>query len=89
MSICANVVLAAGQLVAELSDGREIRGRDHRDLAVALIRTGVSADALAFQWRAGLCMITAGQQSALCAEVRRLERQPDEPRRAERLVATS
>ena len=89
MTISANVVLIAGQFIAELSDGREIRGHDCRELALSLCGAGVSGDALSYHWRTGLCMITAGRQAALCAEVRRLERLSDAEWRLERVVVTS
>jgi hypothetical protein len=82
ISMSANVALAEGQFVAELSDGHEFRYGDEHNLAQALVTAGVPSGALSFRWRAGMCMLTAGKQVALCAEMRRFEQGADKPTRA-------
>ncbi len=73
MTINASVVLEKNEFVAELSDGRQIRQSGVREIAGALHRAGVLAQNAQCEWRAGHRMLTAGQQVALNAEMRRLE----------------
>lgn len=75
MAIHATVVLFKNQFVAELSDGRILELPDFQKMAEALHCAGVLADDVRFDWKAGQRMITAGQQVALCAEMRRLARE--------------
>lgn len=74
MAICANVVFCRDLFVAELSNGQRIERQDLHDLACALCRAGVKANQLSFEWHGGTCMMTAGKQVALSAELRQLER---------------
>lgn len=76
MTICANVAFCKNEFVAVLSDGRQIERSEFRDMAYALHCAGVLADAVQYEWRAGQRMMTAGQQVALRAEMRLLERNP-------------
>lgn len=73
MTINASVVLEKNEFVADLSDGRQIRQSGVREIAGALHRAGVLAQNAQCEWRAGHRMLTAGQQVALNAEMRRLE----------------
>jgi DNA-binding IclR family transcriptional regulator len=73
MTINASVVLEKNEFVADLSDGRQIRQSGVREIASALHRAGVLAQNAQCEWRAGHRMLTAGQQVALNAEMRRLE----------------
>lgn len=74
MTISANIVLFKNEFVASLSDGRHIEQSDLREMANVLHRAGVLASDVQFDWSgsAGQRMITAGQQVALRAEMRRL-----------------
>ena len=72
MAITANVAYFKGEFVASLSDGRRIERHDWREMAQALYEQGVRDNAIDYQWRTGQRMITAGQQVALRAEIRRL-----------------
>ena len=74
MAIQASVSLAKNVFVATLGDGRRIEHVDLNKMAYALFRAGVSSD-INFEWRAGLRMITAGQQVSLIAEMTRLKRE--------------
>ena len=76
MAITANIAFIEAEFVATLSDGRRLRHGDLILMAELLHKAGVLADSLTFEWHAGQRMITAGQQSALIAEVRRWERKP-------------
>ena len=76
MAITANIALIQDEFVATLSDGRRLRQSDLILMAELLHKAGVQSDGLTFEWRSGQRMITAGQQSALVAEVRRWERKP-------------
>lgn len=80
MVIWAIVGAIGNTYVAALSDGRSVEESDLRMLAVALNRAGVPSKELYFDWRAGQRMMTAGQQVALCATVRTLEREQAETR---------
>lgn len=72
MPTTAKIALSKNEFVAVLSDGRRIQQRDWHDLAEALFCAGVSARNVEYEWHAGQRMITAGQQVALRAEIRRL-----------------
>lgn len=74
MTTSANIVLFKNDFIASLSDGHRIEQSDLREMASALHRAGVSAGDVQFEWNgsAGQRMITAGQQVALRAELRRL-----------------
>lgn len=74
MKIQASVALSMDQFIATLSDGQRIERSELPKLAYALHRAGVSASAVKYEWRAGLRMMTAGQQVALCADMRHHER---------------
>jgi hypothetical protein len=71
----ATVSLINDVFVARLGDGRRIKHADLDEMACALSLAGVLASDVRFEWRAGLRMITAGQQVALPAEMRRLQHQ--------------
>ncbi len=77
MAIYAKVTLFQNRFLAALSDGRQIDQADFRKMAYALYGAGVEASDVQYEWRAGERMITAGQQVALYAEIRRLERDYD------------
>ena len=77
MAICAKVGFFENRFLAALSNGRHIDQADFRDMAYALYGAGVQANDVQYEWCAGQRMITAGQQVALCAEIRRLEREYD------------
>jgi hypothetical protein len=57
------------KFIATLSDGQRIERSGLHKMADALHRAGVSANAVTYEWRAGLQMITAGQQVALRAAI--------------------
>lgn len=71
----ASVSLVKNNFVATLSDGRRIERPDLHTIAYALYSAKIPARHVSFEWRAGLRMITAGQQVSLTAEMRRLERE--------------
>ena len=70
----ASITLTKNLFVAALSDVRRFEQADLRELAHTLFHAGVPASEIRYEWRAGLRMITAGQQVRLSAEMRRLER---------------
>jgi hypothetical protein len=72
MVTTASVTLFKNEFVAALSDGRRIERHGWRDMAHALFSAGVQDKGVAYDWRSGQRMITAGQQVALKAEMRRL-----------------
>jgi hypothetical protein len=72
MAITANVAYFKSEFVASLSDGRRIERHDWREMAQALYDLGVDDSAVQYEWHNGQRMITAGQQVALRAEIRRL-----------------
>ena len=72
MTTTASVMFQKNEFVATLSDGRRIERRDWREMALALYSAGVDSNAVEYEWRTGQRMITAGQQVALRAEIRRL-----------------
>jgi len=74
MSIHANVLLCKNEFIAELSDGRKIEQADLHALSVALHGAGVQAKDMHCDWRTGHRLMTAGQQVAMQAEMRKLER---------------
>ena len=74
MASKTSVSLVKNVFVATLGDGRRIKHADLNKMAYALFRAGVSSD-INFEWRAGLRMITAGQQVSLIAEMTRLKRE--------------
>lgn len=76
MTIFASVILFKNEFIATLSDGRRIEKSELRELAGALNHAGVHPNEVKFEWNgsAGQRMITAGQQVAFRAEMRRLER---------------
>lgn len=74
MTISATVAFSKNEFVAVLSDGRQLEQPEFREMAHALNCAGVHASEVQFEWQAGQRMITAGQQVALRAEMRRLER---------------
>lgn len=73
MTINAIVVLEKNEFVAELSDGRQFRQSGVREMAAVLHGAGVFARDARYEWHPGHRMLTAGQQVALTAEMRRLE----------------
>lgn len=75
MGIHASVALFKNEFVATLSDGRKIEQADWRGLAGNLYQAGVEPNDIDYEWQAGQRMITAGQQVALRAEIRRLKRE--------------
>lgn len=76
MTTCATVAFFKNEFIATLSDGRHIEQPDLRAMAALLANAGVQANTVKFEWHAGQRMITAGQQAALCAELRRLKPGP-------------
>ena len=75
MAIQASISLVKNVFVATLGDGRRIKHVDLNKMAYALFRAGVLSSDINFEWRAGLRMITAGQQVSLIAEMTRLKRE--------------
>lgn len=75
MAIYATVAFCHHEFVAELSDGRRLAQPDFRAMAEALVHARVKEGDVQYEWKAGQRMITAGQQVALRAEMRRLERE--------------
>jgi len=73
MTIRANVLLCKNEFIAELSDGRKIEDNDLRAFSKALHSAGVQARDMHCNWRAGHRILTAGQQVAMKAELRKLE----------------
>lgn len=76
MTTTASIILFKNEFVATLSDGRHLEKKELRELAGLLASAGVHACDVSFEWNgsAGQRMITAGQQVALRAELRRQER---------------
>ncbi|WP_434516022.1 hypothetical protein AB6Q56_05010 [Dechloromonas sp. ARDL1] len=76
MTTTASIILFKNEFVATLSDGCRIQKSELRELADALIHAGVHINGVQFEWNgsSGQRMITAGQQVAFRAEMRRLER---------------
>ena len=73
MSISVIVVATKDFFVAKSSDGWQMEAHTLSDLAKELHFHGVTAKAVRCQWQPGERMMTAGQQVALNAEIRRLE----------------
>lgn len=71
MAIQATVAFFKNEFIATLSDGQHIEQSDLLALAEALHRAGVHANGVQYKWQAGQRMITAGQQVALRAAIRR------------------
>ncbi|MBL8428278.1 MAG: hypothetical protein JNJ95_00080 [Dechloromonas sp.] len=76
MAIKAHVTYFKGEFVASLSDGRRVGRQGWREMAHALFEIGVDSTAIEYPWSTGQRMITAGQQVALRAELRRLAHAP-------------
>lgn len=76
MTITANVTLEKKNFIAELSNGRRLAQSDLRLLAETLQEAGVVAKDIAFNRRDGHRLLTAGQQVALAAAIRQVERHP-------------
>jgi hypothetical protein len=74
MFISATVGAIGNLYIAKLSDGRIVEEPDLRGLATALNCAGVLSKMVAFDWCAGQRMMTAGQQVALRASMRGMER---------------
>ena len=76
MTTTASVVLFKNAFIATLSDGRRIETTDLGELAISLAKAGAHACDVTFEWNGstGQRMINAGQQVALCAELRSQER---------------
>jgi hypothetical protein len=72
MAITASVAFFKNEFIAALSDGRRIERQSWREMAQALYDFGIQDNAIEYQWHTGQRMITAGQQVALRAEIRRL-----------------
>lgn len=79
MTITASVAFFKNEFVAALSDGRHVERRDWRGMAQALFELGVDGSAIEYEWHNGQRMITAGQQVALKAEIRRLAHMTSNP----------
>ena len=75
----ASIALVRNVFVATLGDGRRIKHSDLNKMAYALFCAGVRSNTIKFEWRAGLRMITAGQQAALSAELSRLAQDDAKP----------
>ena len=73
MSISVTVVATNDFFIAKSSDGWQMEAHTLSDLAKELHHHGVLAMAVRCQWHPGERMMTAGQQVALNAEIRRLE----------------
>jgi hypothetical protein len=80
MTIQAKILLHKNEFIAELSDGQRFVQGDLRALAGELHQAGVLAGDALCEWRTGHRMLTAGQQVALNAEMRRLEKLKTQPR---------
>ena len=72
MATTASVMFFKKEFIAALSDGRRIERNDWREMALALYTAGIHDNEVVYEWRSGQRMITAGQQVALKAEMRRL-----------------
>ncbi|HLO63117.1 MAG TPA: hypothetical protein VK165_09160 [Azonexus sp.] len=76
MTTSATIILVKNEFIATLADGRRIERSELREMAAALAKAGVHAADVQFEWNGsvGQRMITAGQQVAMRAEIRRQER---------------
>lgn len=72
MALQASIAHFKNQFVAQLNDGRCIEQADFRSMAQALYGLGVVEADISFDWCPGQRMVTAGQQVALRAEMKRL-----------------
>lgn len=72
MALQASIAHFKNQFVAQLNDGRSIEQPDFRSMAQALYGLGVVEADISFDWCPGQRMVTAGQQVALRAEMKRL-----------------
>ena len=72
MALQASIAHFKNQFVAQLNDGRSIEQPDFRGMAQALHGLGVVEADISFDWCPGQRMVTAGQQVALRAEMKRL-----------------
>lgn len=72
MALQASIAHFKNQFVAQISDGRSIEQADFRGMAQALHALGVVEADISFDWCPGQRMVTAGQQVALRAEMKRL-----------------
>ena len=79
MTSHASITLVKNVFVATLGDGRRIKHSDLNKMAYALFCAGARANTTQYEWRAGLRMITAGQQAALSAELTRLAQENAKP----------
>jgi hypothetical protein len=75
MTVTANVTLDKKNFIVELSNGRRLAQSDLRLLAEALHQAGVVAKNIDFNRRDGHRLLTAGQQVALSAALRKEQRQ--------------
>ena len=73
MMISAIVTASEHFFVSTLSDGRQMEARTLNELANVLHFLGVHSEAVRCEWHSGERMMTAGQQVALSAAIRRLE----------------
>lgn len=70
----ASIAYFKNHFVAQLDDGRSIEQADFRGMAHALHSAGIAEADVSFDWCPGQRMITAGQQVALRAELKRLSK---------------
>lgn len=73
MALQASIAHFKNQFIAQLTDGRSLEQADFRAMAKALHHAGVTQGDISFDWCPGQRMVTAGQQVALRAELRRLD----------------
>jgi hypothetical protein len=73
MATTAKVAFFKNEFVVDLDDGRHIEQVDLQALANDLYCAGVHAKDVEYEWRPGCRMITAGQQVALRAALRKKE----------------
>lgn len=72
MALQASIAHFKNQFVAQLTDGRSLEQSDFRTMAKVLHQAGVNEIDISFNWCPGQRMVTAGQQVALRAEMKRL-----------------
>lgn len=75
MAMSATVSMCGNEYIAVLNDGRRLAQRDWLGMAEALFCAGIRSRDVHYEWHNGQRMITAGQQVALRAEIRRLGRE--------------
>lgn len=80
MSTQATVTLMGNTFFANLSDGQRLERSDFRAMAEALVRAGVTTSDVRYEWGEGRRMLASGQQVAMLAEMRRLEREFEQQR---------